>query len=238
MIQVTGHRGARELAPENTLAGFQLAAQLRCHGVEMDVHVTKDGQLVVIHDTTVDRTTNGSGPVASFTLAELKKLDAGNGERVLSLPEALEYIKTTDMIAQIELKGPGTELKAASAAADLGMVSRVRFTSYFHRRIKAVKEVLPTVATGLLMNSNPVDPFHILEASGGDNLHVKQDRLDRRLVEEVHKHGRWLVAMGRIVDNPTIDAMIDLGVDVIGSDRPDLVIARLKERGLWTPKRG
>ena len=238
MIQVTGHRGARELAPENTLAGFALANELGCHGLEMDVQVTKDGQLAVIHDTTVDRTTNGSGSVSEHTMAELRNLDAGNGERVCSFQEVLDFLKPMGLIVQIELKGPDTELKAASAIKDMGMIDRARFTSSHHRRIKRIKEVLPNVATGLLMSSNPVDPYQILVASGGDNLHIKQDRLDQELVDEVHKHGRWLIAMGRIVDNPTIDRLIDFGVDVIGSDRPDLVIERLKERNLWEPRKG
>ena len=87
MFEVTGHRGARALSPENTLAGFLLAADLGCDNVELDVHLTKDGDLAVIHDETIDRATNGSGPVSSYTMAELKQFHAGEGERIPSLRE-------------------------------------------------------------------------------------------------------------------------------------------------------
>lgn len=233
MIQVTGHRGARHLAPENTLAGFRLAHELGCNGVEMDVQLTKDGRLAVIHDDTIDATTDGTGPVADYTLEELKSFDAGNGERMPSLEEVIELLKPTGMYLQIELKGAGTEAVAPGIVDAAGITHRVRFTSSYHLRVLEAKRLLPDVETGILMSSNPVDPLHILEDSKADCLHVKQNRLDQRLVDAVHGGGRKLIAMGAIVEPPIIDSVIELGVDVIGSDRPDLVIERLRSYDLY-----
>ena len=232
MILVTGHRGAAGLAPENTLAGFRLAQKLGCHAVELDVHLTKDGHLAVIHDDTLDRTTNGSGPVGDRTMKELKTLDAGDGEVIPRLEEVLELFEGSGMRIQIELKGTGTEIVAPEIVKKAGFPDRITFTSSYHMRVYEAKKRLPEATAGILMSSNPVNPMQILEASGADNLHVKQNRLDERLVKEVHRGGRKLIAMGRIVEIPIINQVIDLGVDVIGSDRPDLVLKCLEERNI------
>src|SRR6188508_2922898 len=92
-IIAVGHRGAAALEPENTLRSFRCAIDLGCDMAECDVHLTRDNQLAVIHDETVDRTTNGTGPVSSFTMADLQQLDAGKGERIPTLDEVLETVK-------------------------------------------------------------------------------------------------------------------------------------------------
>lgn len=92
MVKVYGHRGAPAAFPENTLAGFRHALELGVEGIELDVHLSRDGVPVVIHDETVDRTTNGAGAVADFTVEELRALDAGNGEYVPTLAEVLDLV--------------------------------------------------------------------------------------------------------------------------------------------------
>ena len=235
MIHVTGHRGARDLAPENTLAGFMLAGDLGCHAVELDVNMTRDSQLAVIHDDSLDRTTDGSGAVASYTLRELQRFDAGNGERIPSLEQVLEHIRPSAMLVQIELKGEGTEFVAPEVVRRQAMAQRVRFTSFFHRRLLEVRRLLPEAQTGVLTDTNPVDPLHMLRSALADTFHVKHPRIDRWLVEQLHQAGHRFVALGRIVDNHTVDRLVALGVDVIGSDRPDLVIERLKHHSQYQP---
>jgi glycerophosphoryl diester phosphodiesterase len=228
MIEVTGHRGARGLAPENTLAGFRLAADFGCHNIELDVHLTKEGDLAVIHDETIDRTTNGSGPVSSFTMAELKQFDAGEGQRIPSLREVFQLLKDTETNIQIELKGPNTEDPSVELVKKLGFLDRVSFTSFFHSRILRVKNTLPGVTTGILIACNPVKPIELLAQAKADRLHVNQKVIDTEMVEELHRGGKKLAAWGAIVEAPIIDRLIGLCVDIIGSDRPDLVIERLK----------
>lgn len=110
-ILVVGHRGVKAFYPENTMLSFQKAIELGVDGIEMDIHMTRDGQLVVIHDNTVDRTTNGTGNVADFKLSELKKLDAGSyfsseyaGERIPTFEEFLELVKSKKLLLNVEIK--------------------------------------------------------------------------------------------------------------------------------------
>src|SRR6266511_3945699 len=105
---VVGHRGAAGLEPENTLRAFRRGIELGVDYVECDVHLTRDGHLAVIHDETVDRTTDGHGPVAGFSLEELRRLDAGQGERIPTLEEVLATTRGHVRLL-IELKGARTE---------------------------------------------------------------------------------------------------------------------------------
>ena len=105
MAKIMGHRGAPADEPENTLRSFRRALAVGVAAVELDVQLTKDGRLAVIHDETLDRTTNGRGPVQDFTLAELKRLDAGRGEPVPSLEEVFDLVQgQADLV--VELKQP------------------------------------------------------------------------------------------------------------------------------------
>lgn len=101
--RIYGHRGAPAEHPENTMAGFRRAKELGVYGIELDVHLSKDGIAVVCHDETLDRTTNASGPISDFTVAELRAVDAGNGEYVPTLLEVLELVGDS-MHVDIEVK--------------------------------------------------------------------------------------------------------------------------------------
>jgi len=119
---VLGHRGAAAEAPENTLPAFELALAQGADGVELDVRITADGIPVVIHDTTVDRTTGGTGAVRTFRAAELAALDAGGGAGVPSLEDAARWAAARGCWLNVELKEPGTEAATVEVlrSADLG----------------------------------------------------------------------------------------------------------------------
>jgi len=104
---IMGHRGAAALEPENTLLSIERAIHIGVNAVEIDVRLSKDKELVVIHDATVDRTTDGIGPVCDFTVDELKQLDAGKGQRIPTLQEVVEVINNKVTLV-IELKEEGT----------------------------------------------------------------------------------------------------------------------------------
>lgn len=91
-MMIMGHRGAAALEPENTLVSIARAMEIGVDAVEIDVHLSKDGEIVVIHDSTVDRTTNGTGPVRSYTLREMKAFDAGKGETIPTLQEVMDLV--------------------------------------------------------------------------------------------------------------------------------------------------
>ena len=230
-IAVIGHRGARGLCPENTRAGFLRAVELGCDAVELDVHLTADRVLAVIHDATLDRTTNGKGPVAARTMAELRRLDAGEGEKVPSLDELLDLLAPTGIRIQIELKGPGTEEAAPLLVRKRGIAERVTFTSFHHRRVLVAGRLCPEALRGILVSCNPVDPIALLEPAGARNLHVRHDLIDQQLVRLLRQGGKCIVAWGDIVSEQTVDRLVELGVDGMGSDRPDIVLERLRALG-------
>src|SRR5919202_5121590 len=103
-VWVVGHRGAMGHCPENTLASFERGLELGADWIELDVHLSRDGALVVIHDETLDRTTNGSGLVKDHTLAQLERLDAGGGQRIPTLDEILEWARANGVVLDIEIK--------------------------------------------------------------------------------------------------------------------------------------
>ena len=104
MTKIFAHRGYRTKYPENTLLAFRMAIETGCDGIELDVQLSKDGEIVIIHDESVDRTTNGSGAVCDMTFAQLRELDAGLGERIPLLSEYFDLVEGLPMITNIELK--------------------------------------------------------------------------------------------------------------------------------------
>ena len=236
MVEVTGHRGAAGYEPENTLRSFRKALEIGVDNVEFDVHLSRDGYLVVIHDVKVDRTTNARGDVGSLTLDELRKLDAGMGERIPTLQEAIDYLKDKAVL-QIELKGVGTEEPAVRLVEGNRVERQVVFTSFDHTRVKRVKELNPSLQTGVLIVGRPIDPVAVVKGARADGLHINYEAIDRALVEDVHRGG-LKVSVWNIDEAEDVDLMVDLGVDAIGSNKPDIVIARLRARGLRKFKAG
>ncbi|NMB02358.1 MAG: glycerophosphodiester phosphodiesterase [Firmicutes bacterium] len=150
---VIAHRGASSLAPENTLAAVQVALELEVDVVEIDVHRSFDGQLVVLHDKTVNRTTSGKGSVTDLTLEELKQLDAGSwfkssfkGETIPTLREVLKATKDKAILL-IELKGERTEVRTVELVKELGMEDQVVIQSFDFQQIQKVKQRAPEIPT-------------------------------------------------------------------------------------------
>ena len=220
---ITGHRGAAKLEPENTLRSIQKAIDLGVDQIEIDVHLTRDGHLVVIHDATVERTTNGHGAVADLTLQEIKQLDAGKGERIPTLQEVMDWVKGK-AILQIELKGPDTAKLVVRAVEQNGMVGEVVLTSFVHDRLREARQLNPNMALGALWSHPPDDACAQAIEIGAEALHIQHQNIDAALVQKAHASGLKIRAW-----NPdTIEEMqrmIDLRVDAVGSNRPDVLIA-------------
>lgn len=156
---VIAHRGASSLAPENTMAALYAALRLGVDMVEIDVHRSSDGELVVIHDATVDRTTNGQGAVNRLTLAELQALDAGSwfghsfeNERIPTLREVLEAVRDK-AVALVELKGQRTEVRTVELVRELGMSDQVFIQSFDFQQIQKAKEKAPEIPTIFLVRN-------------------------------------------------------------------------------------
>ncbi len=156
------HRGASAYEPENTLRAFKRAIELNADMVEVDVRLSKDGYLMVIHDETVDRTTNGSGYVNMMTLKELKSLDAGNGEKIPTLEEVIDLVKGRCQLL-IDVKDPPPiEKKIVNLIECTGMESDTVIIAYSYPdslEEKRIKEINPKIRTAALFNEAPVDLY-------------------------------------------------------------------------------
>ncbi len=180
--EIYAHRGASAYAPENTLEAFSLAADMKADGVELDVHICRDGELVVTHDETVDRVSDGSGLVKELTLRELKALHfnrthpAYADARMPTLREVFQLLRPTGLKINVELKNsmvdyPGLEEKTLELAAAEGMLDRVLFSSFSHRSMVRVKELRPEQPCGLLYDASMIRPWAYAVALGMDAIH-------------------------------------------------------------------
>lgn len=182
MTKIFAHRGASAYAPENTMESFELAAKQGADGIELDVHVTKDGEVVVTHDEKIDRVSNGSGFIKDMTLRELKRLSFHNhmesyvGAGIPTLREVLEYVSTTNMDVNIELKTgiywyPQIEEKTAFIVQETGMHDRVIYSSFNHHSIAKIKEIDSTAETAWLFYDVILNVEQYAKANGVEGLH-------------------------------------------------------------------
>ena len=190
---IGGHRGNPAEHPENTLASFRSAIELGVDMIECDVHLSADGELVVIHDHTLDRTTSGSGLVAEHTLAELRDLDAGGGQRVPTLAEVCRLAQGQVGLCietkQIPIPYPGLEEKLIAQLREFDMVDQTAVISFHHGGVRRVKELEPLLAVGVLEGARPIDPVAILRSAGADIYSPHYGAMDPELVEHVHAAG-------------------------------------------------
>jgi glycerophosphoryl diester phosphodiesterase len=240
---IFAHRGASGDAPENTIASFQLAVALGASAVELDAKLTLDGEIIVFHDLTIDRTTNGKGELRKKTFAELRELDAGSfygsqyaHERIPTLAEVFETIGSTTYI-NVELTNyasPSDHLpdRVAELVRKFNLQERVMFSSFFPFNLTRVKKLLPECPIGILtwegmagaisrgLFGELISP-HIIHPNLGDvneSFMAHQNRLGRR----VHV---WTV------NSPDeMQRLFNLGVSGIFTDHPRLALDLLEKR--------
>ncbi|WP_411147959.1 glycerophosphodiester phosphodiesterase [Streptomyces sp. A30] len=179
-----GHRGVMGVEPENTLRSFVAAEQAGLDVIELDLHLSKDGALVVMHDTEVDRTTDGTGPIAEQTLDELRALDAGCGERVPVFEEVLDGVRAP---LQAEIK----DVAAARALAEVmhrrDLVARVEVSSFHDEAIAEIARLVPGVRTALIGSRFGPDIVDRAVAAGAATVCLNIRRLTLEVVEHARK---------------------------------------------------
>ncbi|WP_078883933.1 glycerophosphodiester phosphodiesterase [Streptomyces sp. NRRL S-340] len=190
-----GHRGVMGVEPENTLRSFVAAQQAGLDAIELDLHLSKDGALVVMHDPEVDRTTDGSGPIADKTLAELRALDAGLGERVPVFEEVLDAVHTP---LQAEIK----DVAAAKALAEVmrrrDLVGRVEVLSFHDEAIAEIARLVPGARTALVAERYGTEVVERAIAAGAGTLVLDIRRLTLEIVE--HARAANLRIIGWVVN--------------------------------------
>ncbi len=161
-FQIVGHRGAPRQAPENTLLSFKRAMDIGVDWVEFDLHRTRDGEIVVIHDYKVDRTTNGTGMVRDMALEELKGLDAGNGQQIPTLAEVIALARgKVGMDMEIKVRGIEDDVVEAIWRSDIG--PRCMASSFLLDTIRKVKEMDSRILTAAIVGKMPEDPQKYLD---------------------------------------------------------------------------
>ncbi|MBM3214586.1 glycerophosphodiester phosphodiesterase [Candidatus Poribacteria bacterium] len=169
------HRGASAHEPENTLRAFRRALELGADAIELDVHVSKDGELVVIHDAYVDKTTDGTGAVAEMASNELRRLDAGEGEPIPTLAEVIDGF-AREAVLCIELKGEGSAIPTADLVRGKRCVDRVILCSFDAAKVRRVKEHAPEIETSVLTGSWEEDFLLLAREAKADCIHFCWER--------------------------------------------------------------
>jgi glycerophosphoryl diester phosphodiesterase len=236
---VVGHRGAMGYCPENTFASFDRALALGADWIELDVHQSRDGELIVIHDEAVDRTTDGRGLVQEQTTAELKALDAGSwygpqfaGQRVPTLDEVLRWARQRDTIVDIEIKNAplyyaGIEESVVTTLDRAGMTEQVIVISFDHHAVGRVKALDSRIVTGVLYAGRPADAgLGLARAVDADALLPHWAYVTADDVRSAHEAG-LVVAPWESSDPTVLRHLIEAGVDAIGTNKPDVLVQTL-----------
>ena len=230
---LVAHRGDSAHAAENTMTAFRLAAKADVDLIELDVHLTRDDEVVVIHDETLERTTNGHGAVRDHTLAQVRALSIAGVERVPTLAEVAAWLRTTHLGLEVEIKQPIVALgrpryddiadRVCAILAAHDLVARSIVHSFDHPTIRRVRDVLPAATTALRWGSGTfVDPVGVARAADASGIHARWTAVDERLCDEAHAAGMHVHAWGlpEPLDPALVARLLAFGVDSLSANDP------------------
>lgn len=235
---VFGHRGARAYAPMNTIPAFELALKQGADGIELDTHLSKDGHLIVLHDFSVDATTDGKGLAKDMTLAELKALDAGSsfseeyaGTRIPTLDEVFEVVGKK-LFINVEIKSEtqetdGVEQAVVDCISRHNLAKTVIVSSFNPLALKRFRAIMPQVPIGYLYE--PENDFRSeMEGFPHEARHPYYEMIDAAYMKWAKEHD-FRVNTWTVNDPQIAVALRDLGVDALITDKPDVIIEALRE---------
>ena len=238
------HRGASSYAPENTKSAFDLAIEMGIKHIELDVHSSKDNHLVVIHDDTLDRTTNGQGNVKDFTLRELQSLDAGSwfskeysNEKICTLEEIInKYAESTHLHIEIKGRTPNLAEKTCTLIRNLKATNMVTITSFWKPSLIETKNFAPEMKTGWLVPLGPGSEWdeQIIEISKQykfDQICPRAELVSKDLVSNLHQKGFEVRCHG-VFNEELMRTVVSSGADGMTINFPDKLNAYLKQKGI------
>lgn len=241
--RVIAHRGFSAVAPENTLIALRKAIEVGADMVEVDVGLTRDGQVVLLHDETLDRTTNGRGLLSEATFDEVRTLDAGSwfdvvyeGEPVPTLGEALDLVRGRILI-NLEIKGEAVTEQVEGGIADRvvrairgrQMVDQVVISSFEPKALRQTRQLDTDLRTASLYDRDlhrDQTPLEVMDAVGAQGFNLSRRQVDAEIVALCHRHGRP-VAVYTVNKPRTLRRLVALGVDAFFTDHPDRLMALL-----------
>ena len=232
---ILAHRGAWGYRPENTIEAFSLAAEMGADGVELDVHLSADGHVMVLHDSKIDRTSNGQGVVTDYTLEELKQFDFGyhynndkrTGVKIPTLDEVYALLAPTGMIVNVEIKSadPAVVVACDRIAKEYGMEDKVIYSSFDHHQLARVKEIAPDAFIAPLYGFNMLNPWNYCTDIGAKASHPHMNQIERipDYVQKCHEKGIRVHPWTANAEKD-IAFLLEAGVDAIITNYPDIAL--------------
>lgn len=240
MTKIFAHRGSSGTHPENTIAAFEEAIRLGVDGIELDIQLTKDDELVVIHDYTLDRTTDGTGKVRDYTLEEVKAFDAGSkfspeftGETIPTFREVLALLQDTDLELNIEIKNPvkedtGIEKKMIEELEEYQYIHRSIVSSFNHDSLKRVISLNNELECAILYTKKFENPWEYAAEIGAKALHTYRPETEREQVTEAQQKG-FPVRVFTINKEEDMTDFFSAKVAAIFTDYPERAMEILRE---------
>jgi glycerophosphoryl diester phosphodiesterase len=234
------HRGFKAKAPENTMIAYELAKKAGADGLELDVQKTRDGKLVVIHDETINRTTDGTGWIKDIEFSKLRQFDAGSwfddsykGERIPLLDEVLDWAKESGMFINIELKTtkvpyPGIENDIINLVREFRMEEQVLLSSFNHFSLRTINQIDPSFQIGVLYETPLVDPWIYAKRLGAIAIHPDYSLVNDELMEGC-KENNVLVNPYTVNEMIDLKKMMNLRVNSIITNHPDRLTKLIKD---------
>lgn len=226
---VISHAACAGHAPENTLTGVRAALRLGANAIEVDVQCSADGVPVLMHDLTVDRTTDGTGPVARLTLEQLRALDAGRGEPVPALAEALTLTAGNALLVA-EIKEPGIEDRVAAVVRGADAVGDVMVWSFFPQALARMRQAEPLLPSGLLIAPQALPSWPQMRETalrlGLQAVSIFHHGVKEEIVCQARRSALTVYAWTADTE-PDIQRLMELGVDGIVTNYPDRALALL-----------
>ncbi|MYL46716.1 glycerophosphodiester phosphodiesterase [Virgibacillus halodenitrificans] len=232
MTLIFAHRGSAGTHPENTFAAYLEAERVGVDGIELDVQLTKDNQIVVIHDSTVNRTTNGIGKVKDYTLEEIKQLDNGSwfapefdGEKVPTLTEVLEWLQTNKLLLNIELKNetnivPYLEELVIKEIEKHNLVERVIISSFNHYSIRKINKLNSKIECAILFLEKLYEPWNYATTVRAKGLHSYNPKTSDAMIREAQERG-YPVRVFTVNKEERMQQLIAQGCSAIFTDYPE-----------------
>lgn len=233
MFMNLAHRGASSYAPENTLAAFYKGIELGANGIETDLQRTKDGVIILLHDPTLDRTTDGSGAPSNYTWSELLALDAGSwfsdkyiGERPVSFEQFLHFLGRKNLMFAFELKEPGLEEDVIRLIDKYGIRNKVTITSFYFEYLEALRRIDSEIRIGHLVGRIDRDIIDKLMSIDGNQICPSAQHLQREDIALAKAYNLEIRAWG-VQSEDLMEKALNHGVDGMTVNFPDKLAHRL-----------
>jgi len=221
-ILIIGHKGASSIAPENTLKAFQKAIELKADYVEFDIHITKDGKIIIIHDSDTFNATGVKGLIKDMTLGQIKSLDAGEGEKIPTLREVISTVRKKIGL-QIEIKSTNLLDKLINILKEENLISTSIISSFILNELLKLKLLEPRLKLGLLLSEDMVRPKLIkgkiakVAKNNFYSFHLPYNTTNKEIVDFAHSYGLKVIVW-TVNDREIMERLIELSVDGIVTD--------------------